>query len=127
MKKKIVIKLGGSALENSETVKQLSQLVKGFQKRRYQVVVVHGGGPAINQELINQGISWKFIDGQRQTTTKMMGVIEKVLADDVNSKIVESLRADQVPAIGLSGSKHKILFCSQANAELQQVGKVDYV
>ncbi len=127
MKKRIVIKLGGSALENTDTLKQLAVLVKGFQKRRYAVVLVHGGGPAINHELTRQGITWKFIDGQRQTTFAMMSVIENVLATDVNSKIVESLRADQVQAIGLSGSKHKILFCSQASAELQRVGKVDFV
>ena len=48
MKDRIVIKLGGSSLQNSETLQQLATLIKGYQKRRYRVVVVHGGGPAIN-------------------------------------------------------------------------------
>ncbi len=127
MKPRIVIKLGGSSLQNPETLHQLSALVKGYQKRRYHVVLVHGGGPAINEELLKRGIKWQFIDGQRQTTLEMMGAIEKVLAGDINSLLVQHLQKDKIAALGLSGAKDKILFCSQANIELQQVGKIDLV
>lgn len=126
-KPRIVIKLGGSALDNPSTLQELAALVKGYQKRRYNVVLVHGGGPAINQELTARGISWKFVDGQRQTTPEMMNVIEEVLADKVNSRIVGFLRDSKIRATGLSGAKHNILSCVQLNAELMQVGKVEKV
>lgn len=127
MKQRIVIKLGGSALQNPETVLQLAELVRGYQKRRYQVVVVHGGGPAINAELTKRGITWQFINGQRQTTPEMMAVVNHVLAGVVNSELVARLQAAEVFATGLSAADEKILFCTQANAELMQVGQVESV
>ncbi len=127
MKPKIVIKLGGSALQNPDTLMQLAALVKGYQKRRYNVVLVHGGGPAINEELIRRNIKWQFIDGQRQTTPEMMGAIEQVLAGNINSLLVNHLKENKISAVGLSGAADKILFCSQASLELQQVGKIEFV
>lgn len=126
-KPNIVIKLGGSALQSADTLQQLAVLIRGYQKRRYNVVLVHGGGPAINQELQKQNITWKFINGQRQTTAEMMDVIESVLAGTVNKMLVDSLIENNIQAIGLSGIKDKILFCSKASAELQQVGQVEFV
>lgn len=127
MKQRIVIKLGGSALQNTETMQQLAVLIRGYQKRRYSVVVVHGGGPAINAELNKQKITWKFINGQRQTTLEMMKVIEQVLAVDVNSMLVENLNMLHIPAVGLSGANDKILSCTQTDKELQNVGTVQAV
>lgn len=127
MKPIVVIKLGGSSLVLEETLKELTGLVKGYQKKRYQVVVVHGGGPAINQELESRGITWKFIEGQRQTTPEMMSVIDEVLFGKVNSMLVQSLQQENINAVGLSGAKDGILLCSKASEELMQVGKVEGV
>lgn len=127
MKQRIVIKLGGSSLHNKETVKELAALIRGYQKRRYHVVLVHGGGPAINEALAKENISWKFIDGQRQTTPQMMTVIDRVLATEVNGTLVENLKAEKVSAVGISGADSKVLFCSAASKELMLVGKVDEV
>lgn len=127
MKPITLIKLGGSALVNEDTLQKLALLVSGCQQRGSSVVVVHGGGPAINQELTLRGISWQFIDGQRQTTKEMMSVIDDVLFKDINSMLVEKLFEKNIKAVGLSGAAHKILFCSQASKELQQVGKVEFV
>ncbi|MGZ3795734.1 MAG: amino acid kinase family protein, partial [Pseudobdellovibrionaceae bacterium] len=60
MKKRIVVKLGGSSLENPGTVQELVTLIGGYRKENYEVILVHGGGPAINQELTRRGIEWKF-------------------------------------------------------------------
>ena len=127
MKQRIVIKLGGSALQNPETVLQLAKLVRGYQKRRYQVVIVHGGGPAINAELTQRGITWQFINGQRQTTPEMMAVVNHVLAGVVNSQLVVRLQSSGIFAVGLSAADEKILFCTQAKPELIQVGKIEAV
>lgn len=127
MKERIVIKLGGSSLNNPQTVQQLAALIRGCQRRRCRVVIVHGGGPAINAELTNQGIQWQFINGQRQTTPEMMSVIDDVLAKKVNGALVEGLRKEKIVAVGLSAADDQILFCSRANEELMQVGKVENV
>lgn len=127
MKKKILIKLGGSSLQNPGTLQELVTLTRGYRENNYDVILVHGGGPAINQELTARGIQWQFINGQRQTTPEMMGVIEDVLASKINSMLVETLKDAGIAAVGLSGAQQKTLFCTQANAELMQVGQVEDV
>lgn len=126
MKEIIVIKLGGSALQNAETLKELASLVRGYQKRRYGVVVVHGGGPAINKKLTEKKITWQFINGQRQTTPEMMGVIATVLGAEVNRHVVENLRAEKIAAVGVSGAQN-ILLCKPASEELMCVGEIENV
>lgn len=127
MKPVVVIKLGGSSLGFVDTILQLATLIKAYQKRRCRVVVVHGGGPAINEELTRRDIKWQFINGQRQTTPEMMGVIDEVLAKKVNGNLVKNLKAAGILSMGLSGADSEILFCSQASEELMQVGKVENV
>ncbi len=127
MKKRIVIKQGGSSLGDPSTLSELSAIVSGYQQRGYEVVLVHGGGPAINAELVKRGITWKFIDGQRQTTAEMMTVIDQVLGQNVNSQLVNGLQQNGIKSIGLSGAEDRILFCRQLNSELGQVGLVEDV
>ncbi|MEQ1722815.1 MAG: acetylglutamate kinase [Pseudobdellovibrio sp.] len=124
---RILIKLGGSSLQNANTLKQLILLIQGLHAQNKQVVVVHGGGPAINLELTARGITWQFINGQRQTTPEMMSVIEDVLAVKVNSSLVDILTAAGIVAYGHSGAHQQTLVCTQANAELMQVGKIETV
>lgn len=127
MKKRIVIKLGGASLQNGATLQQLTLLVQGYRAQGFDLVVVHGGGPAINQELTARGIEWKFINGQRQTTPEMINVIESVLAGQINSEVVRTLNVAEIQAVGLSGATEQTLFCTQINQELQQVGEVQKV
>lgn len=127
VKKPIVIKLGGSSLASESTLGELSRLISGYHTRGKQVVVVHGGGPAINEELTKRGITWTFVNGQRRTTPEMIEVIDEVLSSYVNSAVVGNLKADGLPALGLSGCGHEILSCSQMNEELGLVGQVESV
>lgn len=127
MKKRVLIKLGGSSLENANTLTELTLLVSGYRENNYDVILVHGGGPAINQALTARRIEWKFINGQRQTTLEMMDVIEDVLARQINEQLVLKLNQANISAVGLSGAQDKILFCTQSDAELMQVGKIENV
>lgn len=126
MKKRIVIKLGGSTLDSAHTLQRLAALVRGYQNLNHQVILVHGGGPAVNAELTKRKITWKFIDGQRQTTPEMISIIENVLAKKVNGMLVDNLRDADLNALGISGAS-QLLYCKQANAELMQVGEVQSV
>lgn len=125
--KKIVIKLGGSSLQDSQTLTQLTKLILNYKRQDAHVVIVHGGGPAINQALKEKNISWQFINGQRQTTPEMMSVIDDVLANQINSQIVHSLNEAGIRSIGLSAADDHILLCTQASDELMQVGKIIHV
>lgn len=124
---KILIKLGGASLQSESILTSVVESVKQFRKFGYQVVIVHGGGPAINTELTKKGITWSFKNGQRVTTTEMMETIEMVLSGSMNSRIVRALNVAGVPALGISGTDGGILTCTQASEELGQVGQIESV
>lgn len=125
--KRVVIKLGGSSLQDPSTLRHVIETIRGYRKYEYSVVLVHGGGPVINEELTKRGISWNFINGQRQTTEQMISVIEEVLVHRINRQLVEDLNNSRIPAVGFSGAEGEILFCEQANPELGLVGKITRV
>ncbi|MBI3544402.1 MAG: acetylglutamate kinase [Deltaproteobacteria bacterium] len=123
----VLIKVGGAALEDVGLVKSICESLTLIRAVGVKVVLVHGGGPAINRELTTHGITWEFIDGQRVTTPEMMDVIEMVLCGHVNKRIVRTLNAQGVPAVGLSGADASTLQCKQQNAKLGQVGQIEKV
>ncbi len=123
----VVLKLGGSSLQDPTVLGEVTETIRSYRKYGYQVVLVHGGGPAINAELTRRGISWKFINGQRQTTPEMMKVIEDVLFGQMNQSLVDELNRAGIPALGFSGAEHNTLLCAQTSIELGQVGAVQSV
>ena len=123
----VVLKLGGSALQDPAVLSEVTRTIRDYRHYGYQVVLVHGGGPAINQELTRRGITWQFINGQRQTTPEMMQVIEEVLFGQMNQSLVDELNREGIPAVGFSGVEHETLFCTQASIELGQVGVIQKV
>lgn len=123
----ILIKLGGAALQDSRLVDSLCEDLALIREVGVSVVLVHGGGPSINQELTTHGITWKFIDGQRVTTPEIMDVVEMVLCGSVNRRIVRTLNQAGVNAVGMSGADANTLQCRPASNELGQVGKIEKV
>ena len=120
----VLIKLGGAALEDQSLVAALCEDLSLIRGAGVNVVLVHGGGPAINRELERRGITWNFVDGLRVTTPEMMEVIEMVLCGKVNRRIVRTLNQSAVRAIGLSGSDARTLFCKPMRKDLGLVGEV---
>lgn len=123
----LVIKLGGSALQDHALVEALCADLAAIRSVGVSLVLVHGGGPAINKELEIHGISWEFVDGQRVTTPEMMDVVEMVLSGSVNRRIVRTLNRCGVSAVGLSGSDAGMLACKPASRRLGRVGKIEHV
>ena len=122
-----LVKLGGAALQDPALVTSICADLKRIRAVGIRVVLVHGGGPSINEELKARGISWEFVDGQRVTTPEMMEVVEMVLCGWANRRIVRALNSAGVRAVGLSGSDSSTLMCRQASAKLGQVGLIDKV
>lgn len=123
----LVIKLGGASLENEDVVKSLARDIKKLHELGYTMVLIHGGGPAINAALTERNIIWEFVDGQRKTTPEMMKVIEATLFGIVNRRLQTHFSALGVPVLGISGSDLGILKCTPLNDELGLVGQVSGV
>ena len=123
----ILIKLGGAALQDASLVHSICEDLIRIRSVGISVVIVHGGGPAINEELTRRGITWDFFEGQRITTPEMMEVIEATLCGTVNRRIVRTLNSAGVKAAGISGTDGRTLLCKVADPRLGQVGAVETV
>jgi acetylglutamate kinase len=124
---RVLIKLGGAALDTDLTLEVVSEAIQRYRQLGYKVILVHGGGPAINNELRQRGITWNFVGGQRVTTPAMIEVIETTLCGGVNRRLVRHFGAQGLPVVGLSGTDRQTLLCSQASLELGLVGKIEKV
>ncbi len=123
----VLIKIGGAALEDLALVRSICEGLMLIRSVGVKIVLVHGGGPAINRELTTHGLTWEFIDGQRVTTPEMMDVIEMVLCGHVNKRIVRALNHQGIRAVGTSGIDGSTLLCKQASVKLGQVGHIERV
>ena len=90
-------------------------------------VVVHGGGPQINELLAKLNIASQFKDGLRVTDADTMAVVRMVLTGQVNPQIVSAINTFGNIAIGVSGEDAGLIKAKQRNPELGFVGDVDKV
>lgn len=96
-----VIKIGGKLLDS----KIFPRLAKALSPwlRKYQTVIVHGGGKEISDWSRHLGIASRFVQGRRFTDKKTMELVEMVLSGKVNPYLVSQLASLGIAAIGLSG------------------------
>jgi len=99
----IVIKYGGHAMVDEQLKQDFARDVTLLKFVGLNPVVVHGGGPQINQVLDRMGISPKFVRGMRLTDEPTMDVVEMVLGGKVNKAIVAQINRQGGRAVGLSG------------------------
>ena len=123
----ILVKIGGSALKDPELIYSLCEDLAVIRSLGIRVVLVHGGGPSISDELSFRGIKSEFIEGQRVTTNEMIDIIEMVLCGKINRRIVRMLNSSGVKAAGLSGADANMLLCRRADPRLQNVGTIERV
>ena len=101
--KRIVIKYGGSAMADETLQNAVFRDLALLSSVGVQIVVVHGGGPEINQWLEKLGIEPVFLDGLRITDSETMDVVEMVLTGRVNKQIVSGINNHGRLAVGLCG------------------------
>ena len=101
--KRIVIKYGGAVMVDKNLQKAVLRDIALLSSVGVQIVVVHGGGPEINQWLEKLGIKPVFLDGLRITDNETMDVVEMVLVGRVNKQIVSGINNNGSIAIGLCG------------------------
>ncbi|NCM96343.1 MAG: acetylglutamate kinase, partial [Rhodobacterales bacterium] len=86
-------------------------------------VVVHGGGPMINDLLARLGIESRFVRGKRVTDKATVEVVEMVLTGLVNKRIVQAIMDEGGRAVGLSGKDDDMMVCVADDPELGFVGR----
>lgn len=99
----IVIKYGGHAMVDPQLKDDFARDVTLLKFVGLNPVVVHGGGPQINQVMDRMGISPRFVRGMRMTDAPTMDVVEMVLGGKVNKSIVSLINRHGGRAVGLSG------------------------
>lgn len=118
----VVVKYGGHAMIDPEAEASFARDVCLLRYVGIRVLVVHGGGPQINETLTRLGIQSTFSAGLRVTDEATMEVVEMVLAGRVNSQIVGLLGAQGGRAIGLSGRDDSMLLAERLGP-MQQPGQ----
>lgn len=101
--KTIVIKYGGNAMTDEHLKECFAQDVVLLKLVGMNPVVVHGGGPQINEMLDKLGKKGVFIQGMRVTDEETMDIVEMVLGGQVNKEIVNLINRNGGKAVGLTG------------------------
>lgn len=118
----VVIKFGGHAMGTDEAMDTFARDVVLMQQVGVNPVIVHGGGPMINQMLAKLNIESEFVDGKRVTDAATMEVVEMILSGRVNKRIVQAINAQGGRAVGLSGKDANLMVCDQTDPALGLVG-----
>ena len=100
---KIVIKIGGAALEDASTMRKCARGIAELAGDGHRVAVVHGGGSALTRTLKLLGKKSEFVGGLRVTDAETRDVALMVLAGIVNKRLVAAIGAAGIPAVGLCG------------------------
>lgn len=123
--KTVVIKYGGNAMINEELKEAVMTDIVLLSLVGINVVLVHGGGPEINDMLKKIGKESKFVNGLRYTDEETVDVVQMVLAGKVNKSLVQLLGAHKGKAVGLCGLDGGLLKAKQlGEGELGFVGEI---
>ncbi|MBS0959106.1 MULTISPECIES: acetylglutamate kinase [Acetobacter] len=105
----IVIKYGGHAMGNSDLAQTFGRDIALLKLVGINPVVVHGGGPQINNMLTQLGIQSTFVNGLRVTDASMVNVIEMVLSGSVNKEVAGLISRAGAMAVGISGKDGNLI------------------
>ena len=118
----VVVKFGGNAMGDDAAMDSFARDIVLMRQIGVNPVVVHGGGPMINEMLAKLGIETEFVNGKRVTDAATVEVVEMVLSGRVNKRIVQAINAQGGRAVGLSGKDANLMVCDPADPALGFVG-----
>ena len=127
----VVIKYGGNAMTNEELKNCVMSDLVLLSLVGIKVVLVHGGGPEINEILKKLNIESKFISGLRYTGADTINVVKMVLSGKVNKELVQLIHMHNGKALGICGIDGDMLKAQRAyganGEDLGYVGKITSV
>lgn len=101
--KTVVIKYGGSAMVDERIRDLMMKDISVLKLLGIEIVLVHGGGPFINEYLEKFNKKPEFKEGLRVTDKETMGIVEMVLSGKINKEIVNDIQKVGVRSVGVSG------------------------
>lgn len=122
--KVIVVKYGGNAMTNDALKQAVMSDIVLLSAIGMKIVLVHGGGPEINDMLKRVGKESKFVNGLRYTDEETVEIVQMVLCGKVNKALVEMLHEHKGKAIGLCGLDGHMIEAKQLNPDLGFVGEI---
>ena len=120
----VVVKYGGNAMINEELKEQVMQDIVLLWLIGVKVVLVHGGGPEINDMMEKLGKQPEFVDGLRVTDKETVDIVQMVLSGKVNKTLVNLLEAKGGKAMGISGMDGRLIEAEPKNEKLGFVGNI---
>jgi acetylglutamate kinase len=115
----IVIKYGGHAMADERLRESFAQDIVLLKYIGLNPVIVHGGGPQINETLEKYGIVSEFVRGMRVTDARTMAVVEMVLVGQVNKEVVGLINRHGGRAVGLCGKDGELLLSKKLLQEVK--------
>lgn len=128
--KTVVIKYGGNAMINQELFQAVMDDIVLLSFVGIRVVLVHGGGPEINEMLEKTGKESKFINGLRYTDRETMDIVQMVLCGKVNKNLVSAINKVGGKAVGLCGTDGNLFKATKMlkdGVDLGYVGEINEV
>lgn len=134
----LLFKYGGNAMTDEDLKNQVLQAICRLKEEGFRVVIVHGGGPFIQEALDAADIHSEFVDGHRRTSPEALQHVEMALKGRVNGNLVNMINKLGQKAVGLSGKDGQIVLArkrehyqnvdgEEVGVDLGRVGAVDQV
>ena len=123
----VVVKYGGNAMINEQLKQQVMEDMVLLWLIGVKVVLVHGGGPEINDLMDRLGKKPEFVDGLRVTDKETVDIVQMVLAGKVNKTLVNLLEMKGGKAMGISGMDGRLIEAEIKDERLGYVGRVTKV
>ncbi|MCL2372345.1 MAG: acetylglutamate kinase [Defluviitaleaceae bacterium] len=122
--KTIVVKYGGNAMQTDTLCRTVISDIVLLSLVGIRVVVVHGGGPEINDMLTKVGKESKFVNGLRYTDEETMEIVQMVLSGRVGKQLTQLISEFGGRALGLSGVDGRLIEAKQLDPALGLVGEI---
>lgn len=125
--KRIVVKYGGNAMVDESLKQQVMEDLVLLWLIGVEVVLVHGGGPDINELMCKLGQEPTFVDGLRVSDAQTVEIVQMVLAGKVNKTLVNLLQMHGGNAVGISGIDGKLIEAKMRDQRLGYVGEIEKI
>ena len=121
----VVVKIGGAMMDEADTLRGLLNDVVFMATVGMQPIIVHGGGKAISAAMESAGLEVHFVQGQRYTDERALGIAEHVLVNKINSGIVETINQLGGQAIGMHSLASCVLLAERMFLEGEENQRID--